>query len=175
MRYRHTFTEDFFGVTGEIESTREIETMPTAPTQVISPVDSSSPEEDIPMITNTTTNITSNLATVDPEVSYTIDELNELKNVWENDSSDNNYYPQVQRPLLIDPTWVAPNITIEESTDGNEGFGGGYGGGGAGMEKSEELLIDEEKPEGKKKIIWLILIAVAVYAAYRFFGSKKPQ
>jgi hypothetical protein len=185
LRNRNIYIEDFFGATGEVGRALPPVTPPVIPTSPIPPVTEiqSEPVNEIapeptprpkqPIVTLTDPNLTGNV-----QVPHTLPP-----------TVINNYPYPVVIPRY-DPNYIPPSTAVIFEEKDDYGFtqpftaptGGGGGGFGNGAEIDESTDMDEIETgsessgqpatSNKKRIIWLIVIAIAVYLGYKYFKKK---
>ena len=184
MRGRNVFMEDVFvGANGRTVAP------PTSPnptgggtTQPMTPIKGdplvnptvTEPEDNTTPIKPLAPEITA----LSPEISDSISDLNQtLNDIKEEIGTVKPYYPPYVYPI----THTRPVVILDELTgdttvvgDTTPVFTGGGGGGGA-MAMEEEPVEEKiaQPTDNKKKILWLILIAVAVYFGYRYWKKNK--
>lgn len=187
-RNRNIYIEDFFGASGTTELTDPIALDPSTPTDPPPPPPPSDPVPELEPLPETelVTNGDSGNGSTDP----LIEELQEIKDVLEDQNQPTYIVPPYTYPStyplspLNPPVVTVPIVDTGTGTvvGTTTGYGGGYGGGfgGGAMEKqmeeemggAEKLAQPEVQASSKKNLLWLVLLAIAVYVAYRYFKKK---
>jgi len=182
MRGRNAYLSDvFFGTAGTTTVPPTSDTPPTSPIKppLLEPTDPSQPV--LPLAPELQPNPDAEIAPTTPTTTDPlIHELQEIKDVLQTKP----YHPT----YINYPIWTPRPYVLIDDTTGQEVivgqppvYTGGGSGGGYVEEYEEETTGDEmvgsgkiaQPVDNKKKILWLILIAVALYLGYRYWKKNK--
>ena len=175
LRNRNVYIEDFFGADGMMETSTLTPVTTTAPppppTETTVPTIPVSNTVDAPL-NDVVTNVGDSQ---DPE--SIVEELQEIRDVLEDQYTRPPaiYYPPSYpsyRPYVVGVNDIITPATTENINVNTEmpeftKSGGGFGG-GSGSRATQEDLSEPTQQSSKNNIMWLVLIAIAVYVAYKY-------